>query len=1315
MKKQTLEKEHPFIPRTLVHQDRRHSRIYDTELDPSQAPIVILGEAGMGKSRLLAHLATQAGWDIVRADEVDLIDNSTSKVWLIDALDETADTTSDKALKEVLQELKKSNYPSFIISCRTSDWLHAKHASWIQAAYGKEPTVLHLQPFDDEGIQAFLPEYLNSKQIINLQSHLERFGFTHWLGNPHTLKLIAESAAHDKIPRNRSELFQYAVEQLVSEHNDLKTNNAFALKDALELAGAVCAALILTGHTAISLKAKQTRLTDFPLVELEKIPNGNRIKDLLGTRLFRALDNNRFTYIHRSIAEYLAAYWLTREPLPGRNQRRLLGMFHQHGTVPSGLRGIHAWMSMSSKLSQSVISMDPAGVIENADLAKLDIESSNLLLERLEECYTNNPTALSWWRLSAATELINKIPMEKLVNIGKDRNKPVQLRLFVLESLEAAAELEPFKKLLLALMHDRTEYYAIRRAALQALFNLLPGGEVLEYIHVLYKYTDPDSVRLAFDLACLVNFDGVENKLLATLIIGCSYQNERFGELDKLAPLKSSFPVTRCPSLLDCLIDQMPQEQFSTEFYTRQDNEFRELLIALTLAAMTANKLSSAQAWCVFSFLYSVPLYTCLDSSITKHLSADIAFRHAVQQYVMFDCSAGGSLDQRYEQLQEVGLYWSENDLIALLAKLDANDLRDERWKALVGLWHHDNLNGVQLRAAALRFAGNHPQRRAWASNIELDFSRQARRELLQHENQRREEQNRHDATARLNEHKAAIATISQGDHGYLMLPAQTYMHGSRHINGTGDGHATVVQWAGNELATAVFQGFENYLLNIQTRISPEEISQHFAYLSPYERNNQNMAELSVEIILAAAIEHMRTRSSLACLADEALFAIFLSTKQLPFKAPDTLETLVYKTLSERNLLMEAIKLWFEPSIFSGENISHIFPDDPELYKQTQKILTMLACNWLECQPDLPEYSQYWCLQHLAFNEKDTLSRALRHWGPENSRPMPLFIEAVQLIVNFEEMSELLNSTPVNPELLLALREFQMLTPNVATTIWIIEKFRNSYPKSNWVKGNLIDEDWPRQQSEYLQHLIFQLSEQQTPDAQSAMDLLCEAPHDSYTDYLYERRVLQRQHNKGPEYRPLTLEELLAIKYDKPPRTGADLLAFILEQLDVMQRRIKNDEVNSWNLFYMDDGKTPQSEECCRNRLIGMFEHTTADIRFYPEKRVVDQKRVDIMCETWDITLPIEIKRAWNRQLWDAADQQLDDGYVSFHKGSGLGIYLVLWFGEQSRRPPRPADGSLIPSTPEQLKAMLEERSEAVKSGRVTVVVMDMTRSQRTK
>ncbi|HEX8595086.1 MAG TPA: hypothetical protein VF682_17735 [Pseudomonas sp.] len=117
-----MEKEVPFIPRTLVHQDGRHGPLRDSELDPHQAPIVILGEAGMGKSRLLAQLAAQAGWHIVRADEIELVGDATSTVMLIDALDESTDAATGTALKAVLLELKKRNYPPFILSCRASDW-----------------------------------------------------------------------------------------------------------------------------------------------------------------------------------------------------------------------------------------------------------------------------------------------------------------------------------------------------------------------------------------------------------------------------------------------------------------------------------------------------------------------------------------------------------------------------------------------------------------------------------------------------------------------------------------------------------------------------------------------------------------------------------------------------------------------------------------------------------------------------------------------------------------------------------------------------------------------------------------------------------------------------------------------------------------------------------------------------------------------------------------------------------------------------------------------------------------------------------------
>lgn len=80
---------------------------------------------------------------------------------------------------------------------------------------------------------------------------------------------------------NCSELFRKAVEQLVSEHNDLKTNNAFAIKDAFELAGAVCAAFLLTGHTAISRQAQPARSTDVSIIELRQLPNADRVEDLL--------------------------------------------------------------------------------------------------------------------------------------------------------------------------------------------------------------------------------------------------------------------------------------------------------------------------------------------------------------------------------------------------------------------------------------------------------------------------------------------------------------------------------------------------------------------------------------------------------------------------------------------------------------------------------------------------------------------------------------------------------------------------------------------------------------------------------------------------------------------------------------------------------------------------------------------------------------------------------------------------------------------------------------------------------------------------
>ncbi len=91
------------------------------------------------------------------------------------------------------------------------------------------------------------------------------------------------------------------------------------------------------------------------------------------------------------------------------------------------------------------------------------------------------------------------------------------------------------------------------------------------------------------------------------------------------------------------------------------------------------------------------------------------------------------------------------------------------------------------------------------------------------------------------------------------------------------------------------------------------------------------------------------------------------------------------------------------------------------------------------------------------------------------------------------------------------------------------------------------------------------------------------------------------------------------------------------------------------------------------------------------------------------LILPIEIKGQWHRDLWTSADAQLDHLYVSDWRAE-RGIYLVLWFGEEVGVT-RPPDGVALPTTPGQLERSLISTSRAAQDGRVSVVVLDLSRS----
>lgn len=95
--------------------------------------------------------------------------------------------------------------------------------------------------------------------------------------------------------------------------------------------------------------------------------------------------------------------------------------------------------------------------------------------------------------------------------------------------------------------------------------------------------------------------------------------------------------------------------------------------------------------------------------------------------------------------------------------------------------------------------------------------------------------------------------------------------------------------------------------------------------------------------------------------------------------------------------------------------------------------------------------------------------------------------------------------------------------------------------------------------------------------------------------------------------------------------------------------------------------------------------------------------------------LPVEVKGQWHKDLWHAADTQLDRLYSYDWRAERKGIYLVFWFGPdvpKNKKLKSQTSGAKPPTSAEGLRAALIENSDVAKKGNVEVFVMDLTRPQ---
>lgn len=1321
--------ENSYIPRTLwFTENNQPKEISQAELFTETRSLVILGEAGMGKTQLLKSLGKHPDYAYCTAKQLirkarpeELLGDAA--VLVIDALDEAPSHQENDAIDEVLRKLDGQRCPRFILSCRVAEWHSATAISNITETYDQAPLQLHLKPFSRDEIEIFLTEKVGCKRSGEVLEHFEILGLSDWLGNPQTLDLIGTVSHLETLPRTRSELLNLAVKKLVVEHNEKKAEHQLSEDSALTAAGAASAALVLCDQTAIVRKAA-ARLQEGELLlqKLQQLPGAGPIDQVLNTRLFIAYAPDQFAYMHRRIAEYLAARWLTDLANTDRKRRLLIRMFQHQGLTPASLRGTYAWLAHDPMLAPLIIQTDPTALLEYGEVDHLSANHARLLLQTLEKIELKNPRQLqphSWKaRCFAQTELLADVQYW----LARTDKQFFRLRVLVIESLEGSDMANQMKANLIRIACDPDEFYITRSAASTAVAPLLTQAEVLQLLSRLLAENTEDPLRLALEIAHKQDFESIDAELLAQITL--AYAATESHMAGKFFFLARKLSITQIEKFLDTLVESIgPSDYGELRFST---DDLTNLIFRLVSRAIEAEKISAPQFLSWTQPLAEIHAYPEEQQQLAIALQSDSRLRRKIQQKFFLDeCQNDISYFNSYKLVRHSsGLNFSEADIVALLDDLPADH---EHWRKVVLICHHSSEHGSAVRRAAQRFAQNSNESQTWLQRL-TDTAPPQDWEIEQAERKQKREakaaQEKLEALAWYTEHKEKLLC---GDWQLNWIPALAYLGQHRNVNRDAQPEARVAQLLSPEIAQMALQGFEAHLVQEQPSPTAGEISRQLV---------DGVTHKTDYIVIAAMLERIRLSRELQDLSDDRIMAGFflLSTGRAVTHEhinprTEQLKSALIQEIKKRGLLEKAPRLLYEPMLTA--NLDYV----PSLqnFLQSESFAAVSASHakgWLERFPDLhlnTEHQLIDCLtrsHHFEVLKQIASSRVTNDYSAERK----LTWEAVRLLTDFDATSQRLDAQILEPALLWSLqaRSLSDRYHRAANTrfpwshtqlAWIFRRFRLLWPLASHPSGVSGGSNNPWDASEYLNSLAGQLANQITAEAISALQELRDGPEDGYTELLQSLCAEQLRKSCEQSYKPLSIEQLASFVSDQAPLSTQQLQAWVLEELDIVQDKIRASDVDSWRNFYTDE-LIPRDEEYCRDRLLELLRYDQSAVHYEPESHVAADKEVDIGCSIGsDIFLPIEIKGQWHREVWTAADTQLNRLYASDWRAQGFGIYLVLWFGAQPGGKILQSAGRNVqpPQTPAEMKEMLIARSATAQTGSVSIFVMDITIPDSTK
>lgn len=1292
---------------------------------------VLLGDPGMGKTTAFETESGALGGDALEVKARDFVSFNAEdhpewqgKTLFIDGLDEVRTGQSDPRtpFDRIRRNLDTLGKPPFRLSCRHADWLTTDQKNLEATSPSGDVTVLQIDPLDEW----LLIEMLGSdSRVPNAQDFIDgahKRGVEGLLANPQCLHLLIDAVHGGAWPKSRADTFEKACLAMAREHNEehLSVRPIQGPQKVLELAGRVCAALLMSGVPGCATSAARVR-SDFPDVAELRTSNGD-CHEAISSKLFRHHEEGRTTPVHRHIAEYLAGRYLASLIDAGVPTTRVLALIcGRDGKVVSELRGLSAWLATHShRARRHLIERDPIGVALYGDIATFNHDERRALFRtlvreprQLEPTYRTAPAFAS-----LVTPGMQAALKDTLTNPPGGADAPFAVD-FVLRLLCEAPPLPDFATDLLAMARDEARWPRVREAALDAYIHY--GGGEGDY--------DSDLLALLHDVRQARVADA--DKQLCGKLLGALYPrrispSEIWGFFDEdnelfagaymrfwVYELPSGATGTALATLLDACVARLPQlEPVSTS------------TLARCVGRLLARSLDTHG-----DSMDVAHLYGWLDAGVRLHVARDghgetgsirswVASRPHLHAGLMFEGVRGlpdGYWYAPYEAVQRLfGAEASSEFYEACIREAKAtpkrrHEIADSLLRFAVQKGGLDTQRVQDLLEDDVRLLGvldellrpvTLPPERT-----RLEQAQQARAEEEQRKAARAREdlENNEDALRRNQARPALLFGIARAYFGEFV--GFTPERGSAHLQ----------QLAGPN--HGLLEALEIGLVRVLDR---EDVPDLDAVL-----HHSLQAEMHYLCwpYLAGLAERERAGSlSPAWWTEErmrkALAAYFAY-------AHGDYEPAWYRHLvAERATIVAEVQVRLAGPLLRGRinantNLWHL------AFDQGHAAVARHAC--LPLLRQFPVGASNARLQSLEY----LLLAAHQHVDPSDfkqliadklaQKSMPprqrgRWIAAGCAIASDQFAPEAIAFADGGRRQMRALHLAAFFCPqgsaarpirhnDTCLLALLISMVGRSVGPNEHREGIVTP---AMEASDLVTHCIDSLA--RNPDAQASdalASLLGDARlprwHQALARAAAEQHVVRRDH----EFSYPTLSQVVQTLDGGPPANPADLAALAVNVLDGLAKEIRDGDTSDWRQYWRGD--RPEVETECRNRLLSDLRPRLFpfDAMAFPEAQHSDDTRSDIRVVHHSLHVPIEVKMSTSPDVWTAISDQLVPRYTRDVNAAGCGIFLVFWFGaDRAKKPP----AGNAPQNAEELRQRLSESLTPEQTRQISVCVVDVSR-----